>query len=233
MDRRRVGLVIPALNEARTIGPVVEHAARFGTPIVVDDGSVDATGAIARDAGAEVVRHDVNRGYDGAIGSGFQRASELGCEVVLTLDADGQHDPGLIRGFLDELERGAELVLGVRDRRQRFAEHLFALVTWLRWGIRDPLCGMKGYRIELFRALGHFDSYQSIGTELMIFGARRRCRMVQVPVPTRARADRPRFGRALSANQRILRALVRGMAGGAAPGAAEPDAAGRADPRGR
>lgn len=186
-------------------------AVRYGMPIVVDDGSHDDTGERASQAGAKVVKHTVNRGYDEALNSGLAHASELGCEYVVTLDADGQHDPVTLEAFIQSLDGGADIVIGVRDRRQRIAETIFAWMTAIRWGIRDPLCGMKAYRIGIWRELGHFDSYSSIGTELALFAAASRKRVVQVPVKTRDRADTPRFGRRFLANRRILRALWIGM----------------------
>lgn len=212
MDRSGLGIVIPALNEAASIGPVVAQAARFGLPIVVDDGSSDDTGAIAANAGAQVVRHDRNRGYDRALDSGFARAASLGCETIVTMDADGQHNPELLQQFIGALDRGADVVIGVRDRRQRFAEHVFAWLGKRLWGIEDPLCGMKGYRTRLYSELGHFDAYGSIGTELSIYAARRGYAIVQLPVKTRDRVGAPRFGRRLSANWKIFRALVLALA---------------------
>ncbi len=207
MDRHRVGIVIPALNESATIAAVVAAAVPYGVPIVVDDGSSDDTGALARAAGATVVRHEKNRGYDQALQSGMAKASELDCEVAITMDADGQHDPSLLARFLDAIGTGADVVVGIRDRRQRFAEDLFAWVGKARWGIDDPLCGMKAYRISVYRELGHFDAYESIGTELAIYAARSGKRIARLPVKTRDRIGSPRFGRLLSANLRIMRAM--------------------------
>lgn len=211
MDRRRVAFVVPALNEQATIAAVVAGAARYGRPVVVDDGSTDATGEMARAAGAEVVRHPQNRGYDEALNSGVARALALGCDYIITLDADGQHDPTLLPTFVRLLDDGADVVIGVRDRHQRLAESLFALVARLRFRIRDPLCGMKGYRASICQELGHFDSYGSIGTELCLFAAVRGKRIAQHPVKTHDRVGAPRFGRRLSANCRIARAMVIGL----------------------
>lgn len=202
-----IAIIIPALNEAKTIATVVASAKAFGLPIVVDDGSRDDTGSIARANGANVVVHEVNRGYDGAIDSGFKRAAELGCSYAVTMDADGQHNPGLLRTFIEQFEQGYDIVIGVRDRRQRIAEHIFALVTQAFWKVADPLCGMKGYRMTVYHRLGHFDSFDSIGTELALFAVRNDFRLSQIPVSTRDRDGSPRFGRALSANLRILRAM--------------------------
>ncbi len=207
MDRHRIGIVIPALNEARTIRSLVANACRYGLPIVVDDGSCDETGELATFAGAIVVRHERNLGYDRALSSGFERASEINCAYVVTMDADGQHDPTILKSFISALDDGADLVIGVRDRMQRLGEHIFSWVAYLKWGIRDPLCGMKGYRIGLYQERGHFDSYDSIGTELTIYAARMRRHIVQIPIKTSERTDIPRFGRCFSANKRIFHAL--------------------------
>ena len=211
MERPHLAVIIPALNEAKTIGPVVASASRYGVAIVVDDGSSDASGAMAGAAGAIVVRHEVNRGYDQALNSGFARAVAAGCGWVITMDADGQHDPTALQSFIQALEVGADVVIGRRDRRQRLGEHIFAWVAAAKWGIRDPLCGMKGYRIEVYQELGHFDSYDSIGTELAIYAAKKGKRILEVPVRTRARSEVSRFGRKYSANILILRALSRGI----------------------
>jgi len=207
MDRHRIGIVIPALNEAETIGRVVSGVLQYGIPIVVDDGSTDETGQIAKSAGAEVVRHSVNCGYDKALNSGFECASELQCEYVITMDADGQHNPNILASFIEKLEAGADVVIGYRDRRQRLAEHVFAWVGFIKWRILDPLCGMKAYRIEVYKTLGHFDSYDSIGTELAIFAVKSGSKVSQLPVLTCDRYGEPRFGKIFSANKRIFLAL--------------------------
>jgi glycosyltransferase involved in cell wall biosynthesis len=208
LDRLRIALVVPALNEARTIAAVVSKAAVHAQVIVVNDGSTDDTGIIASSAGATVVAHTVNQGYDAALNTGLAAAERLGFDAVITLDADGQHDPQLVLRFVAQLEAGADVVLGVRDKRPRFAESLFALYTRMRYNIHDPLCGLKAYRMSVYRLRGHFDSYNSIGTELMLFGARNGYKLAQVSFQVREREDAPRFGRVISANWRIVRALV-------------------------
>jgi len=201
-------IVIPALNEAASIGGVVEHALQFGLPVVVDDGSSDETGRIARQAGADVVTHKENAGYDAALRSGVARAHTLGARYVITMDADGQHNPALLGEYLDALRGGCDLVLGIRDRRQRISEEIFAGVASALYGVKDPLCGMKGFRVEILERLGHFDSYGSINTELALFAVRSGYRFTQLPVATREREGAPRFARLMRANYLILRALA-------------------------
>jgi glycosyltransferase involved in cell wall biosynthesis len=208
MERPRVAIIVPALNEAATIGAVLERVNHYGFPIVVDDGSTDATGSVARGAGADVVTHAVNQGYDGALNSGFARASALGFEHVITIDADGQHNPAQLTDMIAFLDQGNELVLGHRDRLQRISETIFAAATRRLWKVSDPLCGMKGYAMSLYREAGAFDTCQSIGSELALRSVSRGCRFVQMPIITRDRADAPRFGRRFAANYKILRAMA-------------------------
>lgn len=204
-------MVIPALNEAKTIAGVVRAASSSGVAVVVDDGSTDTTGIEASGAGAVVVRHKENTGYDAALNSGFRSAAELGCEYIVTMDADGQHNPDALVTFLRALDDGADVVVGIRDRHQRFGEWVFARLATAITGVRDPLCGMKAYRAAVWCELGHFDSYGSIGTELVLFAATRGKRIMQIPILTRDRLDAPRFGRRFSANLRIFRALWLGL----------------------
>lgn len=211
MDRSGIALIIPAYNEAATIYAVVKSASRYGQPIVIDDCSTDATADLAERAGAVVLSHVSNRGYDGALNTGFAEADRREFDAIITLDADGQHDPELLSRFIDELDQGADLVLGVRDRFPRCAERVFALYTRHRYGVHDPLCGMKAYRRLVYQRLGHFDSYQSIGTELALFGVKSNFSFREIAFKVRDRQDSPRFGRLFSANLRILRAMMRDM----------------------
>lgn len=207
MDRLRTGIIIPALNEKLTITSVIESLKPFAVPIVVDDGSMDGTGAAATAAGAVVIRHENTQGYDAALNTGFSHAETLGLDFLMTMDADGQHDPQYIAYFLDALQSGADIVIGIRNSKQRLSEHVFAWFTRFRWRIRDPLCGMKAYKTSLYKELGYFDSYGSIGTELMIYAARRQKKLVQIAITTIPRRDKPRFGRRWNANKRILYAF--------------------------
>jgi glycosyltransferase involved in cell wall biosynthesis len=211
MDRSRVAIVIPAYNEADTISRVIDNVRTFGVPVVVDDGSDDKTAAKAALAGADVVRLSSNSGYDRALNAGFDRAEKLGCDFIITMDADGQHEPSSLPAFIEALEVGAEISVGIRKSRQRAGEIIFSWFSFALWGVVDPLCGMKGYRTSLYRELGHFDSYGSIGTELLIFAARANRRITNLQIKTYIRQDSPRFGNCLSANYLILRALLLGI----------------------
>jgi glycosyltransferase involved in cell wall biosynthesis len=178
---------------------------------VVDDGSSDETAHFSQVAGAYVVKHNVNRGYDFALETGIRTALELGFEFVITMDADGQHDPDLLDCFSAELEGGADLVVGNRDRLQRWSEGLFRTVGRIIWGMNDPLCGMKGYRLALLQRISDLNTYDSIGTELAIRLLKHGAKLHQLSVRTRPRIGVSRFGCGIKANLRIVRALMFGL----------------------
>ena len=101
----RTFAVIPAHDEAATVADVVRRAARHvDRVLVVDDGSTDDTGALAAGAGATVLRLDPNRGKGAALVHGLATAREAGAERIVTLDADGEHDPDQIPAFLRALD---------------------------------------------------------------------------------------------------------------------------------
>jgi glycosyltransferase involved in cell wall biosynthesis len=211
VEARPLAVVVPAWNEAETIAAVVRGALSHGQVVVVDDCSKDATAEVAMAAGAVVVKHAANLGYDGALNSGFATALGLGATWIVTMDADGSHDPSAISALGETLWSGAAVVVGRRGFRERISESIFGLWTGWRWSISDPLSGMKAYRADLLERFGCFDRYGSIGTDLLLRAAAAGLEVRQIPVPYRKRDGQPRFGRAWRANLRILRALVQGI----------------------
>ena len=210
-NSKEFAVVIPAYNEADSIVDVVSSVSTFAKPLVIDDGSIDNTVQLAKNAGAIVVELEYNHGYDAALDVGLKSALKFGFKYAITMDADGQHFSSTIEYFMKELSEGADLVVGMRDKHQRLGEQLFAFFGKLLWSIKDPLCGMKGYRLELISRAGELCSYQSIGTELLIRAVRSGCRISQLPISTRERCGVSRFGSGLQANMKILKSFCTGL----------------------
>jgi glycosyltransferase involved in cell wall biosynthesis len=115
-ENLRAAALIPAYNEEMHISDVVAAAACHLPVLVVDDGSKDETAARAEGAGAIVIRQRPNQGKGVALRTGFRCALDDGYETVVTLDADGQHDPSEIPEFLHAFAaRRADLIIGARD----------------------------------------------------------------------------------------------------------------------
>ena len=108
--------LIPAYDEGPRIGAVVEAACRTLPVVVIDDGSHDDTADRARAAGATIIAQVPNAGKGTALRAGFRYALDAGAPAVVTLDADGQHDPDEIPAFLERFAtRRAELIVGQRE----------------------------------------------------------------------------------------------------------------------
>jgi glycosyltransferase involved in cell wall biosynthesis len=150
---RRVVALIPGYNEGPRIGAVVRGALEHLPVIVVDDGSHDDTAAQAREAGATVIEQRPNAGKGAALRTGFRRALDMGHDAVLTLDADGQHDPAEIPAFLATFaaEPPPDLVIGRRDFREmppirRLSNTLGGKA--FSWAVGRPIAdNQSGYRL--------------------------------------------------------------------------------------
>lgn len=187
--------IVPAYNEEKTIGPVVRGLlASVDLALVVDDGSSDRTEAIARAAGAVVLRHKINRGQGAALETGHEYARRAGADYVLHFDADGQFDIGDIASALFTLKKeNADILLGSRflDGRSR--------VPWFKERIMFPLARLfhrlafgiiltdahNGFRILNRRALEVIritHDRMAHATELVRLAADADFRMIEFPV---------------------------------------------------
>lgn len=202
--------VVPAYDEADTIGDVVAGLREYvDEVVVVDDGSSDETAAVARSTGGTVITRQENRGYDRTLSEGFAYAAQSGADVVVTFDADGQHAPSDVEHVVKPiLNETASIVVGRRPAPARPAERLFAGYAKRRLGIDDPLSGFKAYDVAVYKGIGYFDKYSSIGTHLMFAAAKRGYSVVQVDIDITEREDEPRFGH-FRANWSMIKALAR------------------------
>lgn len=208
----KIVAVIPAYNESATIADIVLSLKTIVQEIVVvDDCSTDDTSAKARAVGARVIRNSVNSGYDGTLNNGFREAASLCADIIVTCDGDGQHRPEDVRRVCEPIMNGeADVVLGQRPKLSRFGEKVFALYTGARFGIKDPLCGLKAYHRKVYDSVGHFDKIKSIGTQLSVEAWLAGYRLKMIPITILPRPDESRFySKLIRANLKILSAAWR------------------------
>jgi len=175
--------LIPAYEAAKTVGQVVRTTRRFVPQVlVVDDGSSDRTGAEAAAAGAEVLRFAHNRGKGAALRAGFARLLEAGGSAVITLDADGQHDPSEIPRFLAcWQETAAGIVIGSRTRSyqdmtalRRFGNRFsrFAVSYYAGVPVDDPQSGFRLYDASVLRRIVLRGVRYEMESEIIVEAAR-------------------------------------------------------------
>ena len=165
--------LVPAHDEGPRIAAVVAGARAHLPVLVVDDGSADDTADRARAAGATVLRQQPNRGKGAALQAGFRRALEDGWEAVVTLDADGQHDPAEIPRFLDAWREGQpDLVIGRRDFRRMPPSRRLATEFGGRafsWAVgRKIPDNQSGYRLLSRRLMAEMIRSEESGFELEV-----------------------------------------------------------------
>jgi glycosyltransferase involved in cell wall biosynthesis len=158
----RVMVLIPAFNAGKSVGDVIRASKEIVRDVVViNDGSRDDTAAVARALEAEVIDHPQNRGKGAALKTGFAHAIKNGYDVVVTLDADGQHLPREIPKFLKSREETkADLIIGGRSHlfgemlpRRRLANRFSAwsIAKASKTGITDSQSGFRLYSANLLR----------------------------------------------------------------------------------
>jgi glycosyltransferase involved in cell wall biosynthesis len=191
----RVCAVIPARDAADTVAPVV-RGLRVTLPeatiLVVDDGSSDETGARAREAGAEVIRHTLNQGKGAALQTGFDEAVRRGADAVIALDADGQHDPAWAPRLLAGLE-SADLVVGSRLQSREGMPWLRRVTNdvtswWVsrlaRTLIEDSQSGYRAIRAPVLRRVRPEARRFEYESEFLVAAARAGFRIAAVGIPT-------------------------------------------------
>lgn len=188
----KVYIVIPAYNESATVGSIVKKSKKFGNVIVVDDCSKDDTYHIAKKSGAIVIRHKVNMGYGKALKDGMNEALRRCAECIITIDADGQHDPDDIPRLIKEIENGYDIVAGSRflggkqwsSWRRMYAIRLLALQARIMSGVRltDIQSGFRAYRSHVLKSIKIEDYGMGFSVEVPIKAKKRGYRFTEVPI---------------------------------------------------
>lgn len=145
--------LIPAYNEESRVGDVVREVKDYvDRVIVVDDGSTDSTANAARKASAEVFAHGINRGYLESLRTGFERINDA--TITITLDADGEIDPGYIPDLVRPVEEDeADLVLGRREHIPRLSERFLNSFAGLSVDIEDTGTGFRAISSDLAKRM--------------------------------------------------------------------------------
>lgn len=219
VGRPKVVVVIPAYNEARFIGSVVLKASKLAdTVVVVDDGSTDGTADVAEAAGAVVVKHVRNRGKGMALNTAFRKARELRPDVVVTIDADGQHLPEEMDQVVAPVLAGqADIVVGSRylqetsevPRHRILGHQIFNFISSGVSGIpiTDSQSGFRAFSPRALSAISFNSNGFSVESEMQLLAREHGLRMQEVSITIQYldKPKRPVLAHGLAVLSGILR----------------------------
>ena len=188
-----ISIIIPAYNEEKTIGEVVRRAKRHPAQIiVVDDASSDNTSKMALMEGAKVYRHAVNRGLGGALGTGFKIALIENTDILITLDADCQHDPEDIPAIIRPIIDGqADVVIGSRflsrqdvPALRRLYNRAGNIVTLALFGVKttDSQSGFRAFNKKAIESISIKSNRMEVSSEIIKEIGLRNLRMKEIPI---------------------------------------------------
>ncbi|MFC2142850.1 glycosyltransferase family 2 protein [Candidatus Aenigmatarchaeota archaeon] len=185
----KVAIVMPAYNEEKTIGSVVEKAKKYGKVFVVNDASRDNTEKIAKKSGATVISHKVNGGLGSSLRTGFEHVLKTDSDIIITIDGDGQHIPEEIPKFIEKIKEGYDFVLGERDLRKypfkkKFGNFFLRLATNFVSGTRlkDTESGFRAFSKEALKKMYLKAERYEIAVEIVYEVGRHRMKAINVPV---------------------------------------------------
>ena len=195
VDLGNIGVIVPAFNAGKTIGPLIKEIIKQGFEleniIVVDDGSSDQTMEIVSNFGVTCLRHKENIGKGSALRHGFHVARERYIERVFTLDADGQHRVTEMGSFLQKKEE-YDIIVGYRhDIRnmpmlRRLVNRTTSLVVSLLSGtyLLDVQCGFRLIDLNVFRKFNLTTNNYQTESEMIVKAARSKNRIGSIPITT-------------------------------------------------
>lgn len=190
----KVIAAIPCFNEERCIGSVVLKTKKFvSSVVVVDDGSADATAEVAAEAGATVYQHGRNQGYGAAVRNALSKGRELGADVLVILDGDGQHDPRDIPRLIKPLFNGeADVVVGSRFLHgskkppfyRRIGQRVLTSITNVGSGqkISDSQSGFRAYSAKALKELNLVENGMSVSSEMQFAISKAGLKVAEVPI---------------------------------------------------
>lgn len=192
----KVLVIIPAFNERKAISETVNGVRQIfinSQILVVDDGSSDGTGDLAKAAGAIVIRHPINRGLGGALGTGLYWAKANGVDFCVTFDADGQHDPKDLEKVLKPILTGnADVVIGSRTINgwkqlptdRKFFMIASNILTWFLFGIKttDSLSGFRAFNRKAIEKIRIVTDRMEVSNEFFCEIKRNKLCLKEVPI---------------------------------------------------
>lgn len=208
---KKIIAIIPAYNEETTIKKVILSLQKFvNIIIVVNDCSKDQTAEIAKKCGTYVITNLNNMGPSKSLNIGIKKALKLNADILVTIDADGQHPIKILPKFIQLIKKKKfDVVVGFRKKLPRFTEVLFSCYSKYKIGVNDPINGFKVFTREVILKIGYFDKLNSMTSEILFESYYHNFKIFNYPIKVNKRKDVPRLGGIFVSNLKMFIALLK------------------------
>ncbi len=224
-DKKIIAVILTAYNEEKNLGNVLSEMSDSYVVYVVDDGSHDNTRQLATDYGSRVVSHPINLGQGLTALTGYKTAMLEGADIIVKMDADGQHSPAEIPKFIEKMEKtNSDIVVGSRILGTNYASAPFfrktflPVYTWLinkltGYQMTDAMSGFRAFRASSLRrvakVLDDMIEPQYMASEMFIRFAKAGLTVTEVPINMGERKTGTSYKGFIRYGWGVLRAILR------------------------
>ncbi len=210
MQKSKIGIVVPCYNEEKTITKICKKLNKIGRPVIINDCSNDKTLKNLKKTGVKFLNNKENLGYEKSIIKGFKFIVKnwKKIKIIVTIDADGELKPNSIKKLIKAKKTHTHILIGSRIKKNRISEDLLGFLFKKRFGINDPISGLKIYNIEIIKKILPSISADLFLVDVVLKATRFNFKVKDTPIYVEKRRDNSRVGNILYSNLKILKIFL-------------------------
>ena len=211
MQKHKIIIIIPCLNEEKTIIKICNKAQKYGKVLVVDDNSIDNTRKILIKNKIKFLKNKKNIGYEASLIKGIKHTIKFykNIKYLVTLDADEELPPESIPKLLYKLKKNnLDIIIGYRKKMNRYSEIVLNFLYKLRFNINDPVCGLKIYTIEVLKKTIGKISTNMFLVDILTLSNNYNYSLDNFKINVKKRIGSPRVGNFFRSNLKIIRIII-------------------------
>jgi len=196
-------ILIPAYNEVKNLSKILKYKYNY---LIIDDGSNDGTANLIKKNKSNYIKNFTNIGYEKSLIKGLHYLKKKNFKYVLTIDGDGEHPINKIKKiYFLAFNKKADLIICNRKSKNRLLEDLLSLFFQVRFGLRDPLSGMKMYYMpKIIKLINKIDK-DSFLVDLIIMLIKKKCKILNYEITTKKKFSESKIGYNFTVQLKILK----------------------------
>ncbi len=208
VQNKKLAVVIPTYNEAKTIIKVYNQTKNIGIPVIVDDCSIDDTKKILKKKKINFISNKTNKGYEESIKNGFKfifRKMPF-VEHIATIDADLELPPKNIFYLYNIIkDKKLDIIVGSRTKLNRISEYILNFIFYLKFGLKDPISGLKIYKTNKLKKIFNKISNNLFLVDILLTSNSKKLNIAYEEIKIKKRSDISRVGSGIKVNLKIIK----------------------------